>query len=111
MTFTYPFAPEFADQFRAFFEAERQNPPSNALPGLKDNHIPTGLLENIRSSQPRETGADYHARISMTLDERTEYEWCAERRDSGTLQETATCDGVNWRGPRPHHTSPVSRSS
>ena len=51
MTFAYPFATEFANQFGILFEAERKDAASEAFSGFKHRDIPVGLLECVCRSQ------------------------------------------------------------
>ena len=111
VTFAYPFTAEFTDQFGVLFETEGQNTTPNTWSGFQYSYAPAGLLENIRSSQPGKTGANYHARVIASLNKRTEYERRAYRRESCSLQKLPTGCGLSSSGGSVHQMSPVNRSS
>jgi hypothetical protein len=51
MTFTHPFAAEFANELRVLFETERKHPTANALSRFENGHVPTSCSPYVAPEQ------------------------------------------------------------
>ena len=47
MTITYPFATEFTNQIRIFFETEREDATADPFSGFKNGYFPPGIPERV----------------------------------------------------------------